>query len=165
MDQTDSNDDQVMIPSNYLSVHAINVFYKRFKQTNKNKNRPRYWTDNSCVKAKLEFKKARNELNNNNSDENRKLFIKAKNRYNNTRKRARKKFIKNEAMKLEKIAKTDPRNFWKSIRKIKTSNKTNSDDITLNDFYVYFKNLFENEEIAQCDCNSSNPINLDPGSR
>ena len=162
VDQSEATDDQVEILSNFLSKHAKTVFNKKIKQNDKINNRPRYWMDNSCVAAKSDYKKARNELNKNNSSENRKIFIKAKNRYQNTRKRARKKFIRNEAIKLETIAKTDPRNFWKSIRKTKTANKIDTDYITLKDFHEHFKNLFEKEEVAQSDYSLSNSSISDP---
>ena len=71
---------------------------------------------------------------------NRHTYIKAKNKYNNTRKRAKRKFMRNEAIKLENIANSEPRNFWKSIKKSYNQEKNNQESpIKIEDFYEHFE--------------------------
>ena len=47
--------------------------------------------------------------------------------------------MRNEAMKLENIAKSEPQNFWKSIKKSYNQEKNNQDSpIKIQDFYEHF---------------------------
>ena len=47
----------------------------------------------------------------------------------------------NEGQRLEKIAKSQPRKFWKSLEKCYSKRNNNSSDIKLDDLYEHFSNL------------------------
>jgi hypothetical protein len=76
--------------------------------------------------AKKEFKMARNFCLRNKTYKNRIQFTKIRTIYNLIQKKAKPNFRINEAKRLEEIAKTQPRTFWKSIKnatKVKTAVK------------------------------------------
>ena len=63
--------------------------------------------------------------------------------------------MRNEAIKLENIAKSEPRNFWKSIKKSYNQEKNNQDSpIKIQDFYEHFEDLYENVNINDRNDNS-----------
>ena len=61
----------------------------------------------------------------------------------------------NEGQRLEKIAKSQPRKFWKSLKKCYSKRKNNSSDIKLDDLYEHFSNL-----LGQQDQDNANDINI-----
>ena len=61
------------------------------------------------------------------NDKNRLAFCKLRKKYKNTRKAAIRKYKINESRRLQSIAKTNPKQFWKSIKTI-TNNKQEGHD-------------------------------------
>ena len=76
------------------------------------------WFDEECYRKKQDFKKARNKFVKNKIEENRTAFTKSRTIYNRVRQRAKTRYKINEGRRLENIAKTQPKKFWKSLKKI-----------------------------------------------
>ena len=72
--------------TDFLSKYANSVFNKRFTQNNKNNIKSK-WIDRNCILAKDNLKQAKINFNEVTSDENRHTYIKAKNKYNNAKKK------------------------------------------------------------------------------
>lgn len=113
---------QVETLTNFLHEKANIIFGKTIKiNTNKSgknsKTQKPKWFDELCFSAKQEFKTSRNIFLQNKNDENRTTFTRARTKYNRARKKAKQKFKMKEGQRLGNIAKTQPKNFWKSIKK------------------------------------------------
>ena len=110
--------------TNFLHEHALQIFGEKIPiKTNCASSSPK-WFDANCYRAKRDFKLARNTYNRNRTDTNRIDFVKKRTKYNRVRKRAKQCFMLNEGQRLEKIAKSQPRKFWKSLKNVILSEKT-----------------------------------------
>ena len=107
---------------NYQTVHlthfimdsAQSVFNKTIKKQSIVNYKPK-WLNENCKVAKYEYKLAKSRLKMNCNDVNRLAFCKLRNKYNNTRKAAKRKFMISESRRLHSMAKTNPKQFWKNI--------------------------------------------------
>ena len=130
--------------TSFLVENSKEVFGQKIpinqNKLNKHSNTPK-WFDENCYKSKHEFKKARNKFVRNKTDENRTAFTKSRTIYNRVRQRAKKRFKINEGRRLEKIAKTQPRKFWKSLKTSINKTKQNNNDIKIEDLYNHFNDL------------------------
>ena len=110
---------QVNCLSSFLYENALKIFGKKCKYgfNPKYKTRSSLWFDNNCKVAKEEFKKYRLNYNKNKSDENRKQFVNMRTKYNNIKKKAKFKYKVKIGRDLEQTAKTNPRSFWKELKK------------------------------------------------
>ena len=84
---------------------------------NKNQLQNNDWYDNDCTDARNTFKNHENIFRCDRTNENRTQMVYSRNRY---RKLCRKKYKikrKSEAKKLEELSKTDPKKFWKKIKR------------------------------------------------
>lgn len=139
---------QVENLTQFLSENATKVFGKKLKivdNNNKNynkksSNRPK-WFDENCYTAKQEFKKARNIFTKSKTDETRTSFVKTRTKYNRARQVAKRRFKINEGQRLENIVKSQPRNFWKSLKKCYTKPQNKNNDVKLDNLYDHFNNL------------------------
>ena len=141
---------QVETLTNFLREKANTIFGKNItintnKKINKSAKHKPKWFDEGCFSAKQEFTKSRNVFTRNKNDENRITFTKARTKYNRVRQKARHKFKMSEGQRLEKIAKTQPKKFWKSIKKCYHKSKDNNNNIKLDDLYDHFNNLLGQE--------------------
>ena len=68
----------------------------------------------------------------------------------------------NECQSLEKLAKSQPRKFWKSLKKCYSKRQNNSSDIKLDDLYDHFRYLLGQQERDNAnDINVTNSANND----
>ena len=104
------------------------------------KTKPK-WFDEECFRKKQEFKKARNKFVKNKTDENRTAFTKSRTIYNKVRQRAKIRHKISEGQRLGNIAKTQPKKFWKSLKKSINKSKHINNDIKIEDLYNHFNNL------------------------
>ena len=120
------------------------VFNKTINARSNNKNNhtnsPK-WFNQECHQRKQEFRNARNRFNKSNSDQNRIAFTKSRTKYNRTRYKAKIRFKRSEGQRLENIAKTKPRKFWKLLKKC-YKNQNNNDSINTDDLFNHFNDLF-----------------------
>ena len=87
-------------------------------------------------------------VHNNKIDENRTAFTKSRTIYNRVRQRAKTRYKINEGRRLENIEKTQPKKFWKSLKRSINKTKTNSNDIKIEDLYNHFNNLLGQNEAS-----------------
>ena len=59
--------------------------------------------------------------------------------YNNTKRKAMNKFKTQEGKRISNLAKKDPKNFWKEMKKHYKKNKATSDKLTADDFLSHFE--------------------------
>ena len=116
------------------------VFNKTINARSNNKNNhtnsPK-WFNQECHQRKQDFRNARNRFNKSKSDQNRIAFTKSRTKYNRTRYKAKMRFKRSEGQRLENIAKTKPRKFWKSLKKC-YKNQNNNDSINTDDLFNHF---------------------------
>lgn len=136
---------KVEVLTKFLSDGAGQVFSKNKPGKNNNSkpsstNKPK-WFDDKCRTAKQEFIKARNTFTKNKSDENRITFSNLRTKYNRTRQNAKRRFKVNEGKRLESIAKSEPRKFWKSLKKGYNKPKPKNNDIKIENLFDHFNTL------------------------
>lgn len=100
------------------------------------------WFDANCQNAKREFKTARNFFNRNKTDQSRINFITARTKYNKIKQKALRNYKLKEGGRLNDLAKKEPRNFWKKIKKSYKKNAINADSLTVEKLQEHFKNMF-----------------------
>ena len=136
---------QIQGLNDFLAENSREDFVKRVpvqqKKYNSHVNAPK-WFNEQCYTTKQEFKQARNAFMKNKTDDHRKAFSKSRTKYNRARQKAKKNFKLNEGKKLENIAKTQPRKFWKSLKKCNNNLKNTDNDIKLDDLYKHFDELY-----------------------
>ena len=117
--------------------------------------------DKEYYRKKQEFIKARNKFIKNKIDENRTAFTKSRTIYNKIRQRANTRYRINEGQRLENIAKTQPKTFWKSLKKSINKSKPNSGEIKIEDLYNHFNDLLGQNEDANEAYETEIPIKED----
>jgi len=104
---------------------SASCFLKRccpFKSNSFKKKCP--WFDNDCKTAKKQFYAAKKTLYLNNCEDNKLLFLNARNHFQKIKRRAKAKYFSKEKSKLSELSKKSPRKFWKYINKFKKSVST-----------------------------------------
>ena len=154
---TEPIDDVVKTFSQFLHDQAFDVFGKTYSHTKstRHKRTDKKWFDAACRDAQCEFKAARNTFNCNKNDDTRIQFTRACTNYNRIKKKkTRQSFRMREGRRLNDLAKTEPRKFWKNIKKSYKKNnnkktkqkkqKTNveADSLTVQDLQGHFQSLF-----------------------
>ena len=115
----------------------------RGKPSTKPKKR---WFDDKCIQARNEFKRARNQFLKNKSDVTRQKFVSLRSKYNKIKNMAKKKFKIKEGQEVCSMAKSKPKQFWKTIKKKFINSKAvKSDTLTVADLFDYFKSIYGNE--------------------
>ena len=72
-------------------------------------------------------------------------FVRARTKYNKTKKKAKFEYKSTEGHKLRKLAKSNPRKFWKILKKKKKENK--SDNLKANNFNNHSKNVYDHSNL------------------
>ena len=118
------------------------VFGKPVKQTqNTNKNRNK-WFNIECAEAQNDFKRKRNTYLKDKNAINRENFVQARTKYNKVKRNAKYKYKIQEGKNLCKKAKTQPKQFWKSIKDKFKKKSNQSETITANDLLNHFENVY-----------------------
>ena len=107
------------------------------------------WFDNECRSAKRKFNGAKRLFSHNRSEQNRTNFIKCKTKFNKIKRKAKAKFKRYEGLKISKLAKSNPKSFWKKINKFVRKNKSESDSLSAGNFFDHFSEIFGNDENQQ----------------
>ena len=133
----------------FLHEKANIVFGKNIKtDTDKSgkssSNQKPKWFDEKCFSAKQEFKTTGNNFTRSKTNENRLAFTRARTKYKRTRKKTKQSYKVREGQRLENIAQTQPKQFWKSIKKCYSKPKNNT-NIKLEDLYDHFNSLLGQE--------------------
>ena len=112
------------------------VIFKSINSTKNPKNEQNLWYDSDCKEKKLIFDGYEKIYRETLKDEDRIIMCNARNNYRKLCRYKRKKFQIERANELLTISKTNPRMFWRKMRKKKTA-------IGSCDFNSYFKTLFD----------------------
>jgi hypothetical protein len=146
-----TNTVDVNVGIDILSKSLYDIAFKVFgknKSYRKSYNR-KYkspWYNNSCERARREFCSANRLYYKNKTLTNRHIMINCKKRYKQEKKKAFNIYNNNEKIKFHDLARNDPQRFWKEIKKFKNKNP-NRTNISTNEFYEYFKELFSDSEV------------------
>ena len=126
---------------------AINAFYHFGKILSTGSNRKAYkaeWFDNSCRNAKTNFMNAKRNFDVNPTHENRAVFVNERCKYSKIKRRCKRNFYDNEKEKISEMSKKSPRKFWKYIKRYRKKDAGDT-DVSLDEFYDYFKGLTEQQ--------------------
>lgn len=145
---TEQIDSIVQSFTNCIFEKTANVFSKNvFDRTNRmystNKN---IWFDENCTEAKNDFKQARNRFLKNKNVINRQNFILARTKYNRVKRLAKKRYKIKEGKEVCDMARKQPKQFWKSIKKKFKSKTLQSEKLTATDLYEHFKSIFGDDQ-------------------
>ena len=146
--------------TNYMYDSAFSAFGKKwtsksnaalpFKAKAKNP-----WFNDKCSNARNDFKRARNTFLKCKSDVNRQIFVSMRSKYNKIKRLAKKEFKIKEGQEMCNMAKSNPKQFWKSVKKKLSSSKIQSDNLTAIDLFEHFKSVYGEE---QDEMNEQTPI-------
>lgn len=96
------------------------------------------WFDASCLEKKRSYLEALHIYNGDKSDEKRIIFMQKKKEYKQYIKNGKIEYKRTKMVDIEKLRTQKPRQFWKFFSK---KNKSKGSNISVNEFYTYFKNL------------------------
>lgn len=114
--------------------------------THRNTKPKQKWFNADCLNKRKQFKQVRNTFVRDKSETNRRNFVKARSAYNKTKQQAKLKFKRQEGERINNLAKTDSKGFWKHIKQSIGSSKVNADDLKLEDLLHHFQNLFGQDD-------------------
>jgi hypothetical protein len=121
--------------------------HKRNRRTNGVKHKPTDpWFNGNCVDARRNFSQARNLFKRNPTEENRNLFTTERSTYNKAKRKAKYRHKVHNGNKLCGIVKTNPKQFWKTIKQIKGSRGCSNGKLTVDEFFKHFSSLFASTE-------------------
>ena len=148
--------------TNYMYDSAFSAFGKtwtsRSNATRHVKARAKNpWFDDKCRAARNDLKRARNTFLKCKNDVNRQNFVLMRSKYNKIKRLAKKKLKIKEGQEICNMAKTNPKQFWKSVKKKLSTNKIQSDNLTTNDLFEHFKSLYGEEPT---EINQQTPNNI-----
>ena len=131
--------------SKLLFDNAFQFFGKSSKSESKGpylnlKQNP--WFDNCCKTAKQNFNRAKHEYSRNRTDANRVNLTRCRSKLNKTKRRAKAIFKFEEGKRVENLAKSNPKSFWKEIKKFTKKKSKSSDTVTAEDFFEHFSGVF-----------------------
>ena len=136
--------------TNYMYDSAFSAFGKKwtsrsnaalpFKAKAKNP-----WFNDKCCNARNDFKRARNTFLKCKSDVNRQIFVSMRSKYSKIKRLAKKEFKIKEGQEMCNMAKSNPKQFWKSVKKKLSSSKIQSDNLTAIDLFEHFKSVYGEE--------------------
>ena len=96
------------------------------------------WFDNNCKDCKANFKKSVANYKVYPSSANREIMLQCKREYNKAKRKAKFSYINNEKQTVSRLAKNNPKQFWKHIKK---QNMRCDIDVDLQTFYDHFKDI------------------------
>ena len=128
-----------------LHDNAFEVFGKTFSCGNYTTWRKKVhndWFKEECVSAQRDFKTARNNFNRSRTEESRRIFTRARTRFNRIKIKAKQNFKINEGLRINNLAKSNPRKFWKNIKSTFKKKQENAETLTVENLHTYFKSMF-----------------------
>ena len=133
---------------------AANCMIKRINTSGTWKNA--IWYDNECKEAKVECRKKLKCFRNIRNEESRKVYVESRKQYKRIIKLKKQRHRKSVADSLTNNI-NNSGVFWKELKQLGGCKKsTISENITLEDWYKHFENVFKQCEVAE---NNHNYIN------
>ena len=100
------------------------------------------WFDATCRDAQTNFKAARNRFNPDRNDSSRIQFTRARTYYNRAKNKAQQRFRISEGQWINNLAKSEPRRFWKNIKKSYKKTNAEADKLDVKDLHDHFQSIF-----------------------
>ena len=125
-----------------MQEKAFNVFGKTRAQSHLSKHskpntshtRPRkLWFNKECFDSGKEFNSARNKYLRSKTVENKQLFLHKRTLYIHVKRKNKRKYMSEEGNRLNILAKSDPKSFWKHIKTHNKSKTVNPTNVSLDD--------------------------------
>ena len=134
--------------SKLLFDNAFQYFGKTYvyesEHQSKLSNNSNPWFDNTCKTAKQNFNRAKHAYSRCRSDENRANLTRCRSSLNKAKRRARAIYRFEKGKRVQNLAKSNPKQFWKDIKKKVTGRKRKSSDkLSADDFLEHFSNVFQ----------------------
>ena len=140
-----SIDDVVENFSTLLFDDAYQYFGKTVRPEDRTARHPRTnsWFDNTCKIEKQNFNRAKHEYSRCRSDLNRANVTRCRTKLNKAKRRAKAIFTFEEGKRVQKIAKSNSKQFWKEIKKYIKRKGQSSDELSADDFFEHFSSVFQ----------------------
>ena len=136
--------------STNLFEDAFTYFGKSFSsdstQQTKHTNKSNPWFDNTCKTAKQNFNRAKHAYGHCQSEDNRKNLTCCRSTLNKAKRRAKAIYKFEHGKRIQNIAKTNSKKFWKEIKKFTKRKSKVSDKLTADDFLEHFSNVFQSND-------------------
>ena len=100
------------------------------------------WFDNTCKTAKQNFNRAKHTYARCRSDQNRINLTRCRTSLNKAKRRAQAIYKFEKGKRVQKLARTNPKQFWKEIKKVTGRKQKTSDKLSSDDFLDHFSNVF-----------------------
>ena len=117
------------------------VFDSEHQSKSSNMSNP--WFDNTCKTAKQNFNRAKHAYARCRSDENRINLTRGRTSLNKAKRRAQAIYKFEKGKRVQNLAKTNPKQFWKEIKKVIRRKQKSSDNLSSDDVLEPFSNVFK----------------------
>ncbi|ESO88701.1 hypothetical protein LOTGIDRAFT_165489 [Lottia gigantea] len=101
------------------------------------------WYDSNCRKARSKFNRSRNRFVKTRTDYDRLIFCEHRKLFNRTKRRAKFSFGKEYGRRLSALHRSNPKEFWKSLKTQKRFTRKSS--LTSTDFFNHFSALYNHQ--------------------
>lgn len=118
-------------------------------------NKQNAWYNDSCRNAKEKFSEASSLYKKDKSEERKLNFVKCRTKLNKETRRAKAVFKFEQGQRISKLAKTNPKSFWKHVKKENKTMQRPSDKLSTNDFFTHFSDIHGTSD----DDNIPQPVN------
>jgi len=131
----------------YIQDKAFSIFGKTRTTKIASDSRPAHrnkksWFNKDCIDARKQFNIARNLYTRNKSQENKVTFLNKRREYTNIKRKYKRIYNRNESERINNLAKSNPRAFWKNVKSQYTNNDSNTHRVSMNDMHTHFNNLY-----------------------
>ena len=101
------------------------------------------WFDNTCKTEKQNFNRAKHTYARCRSDQNRINLTRCRTSLNKAKRRAQAIYKFEKGKRVQNLARTNPKQFWKEIKKVNGRKRKLSDKLSSDDFLEHFSNVFK----------------------
>lgn len=119
------------------------------------------WFDNTCKTAKQNFNRAKHEYSRCRIDANRINLTRCRSNLNKAKRRAKAVYKFEEGRRVKNLAKANPKQFWKEIKKFTKRKSKISENLTSDDFFKHFSNVFQTQSEENFDTGEAQNLMLD----
>ena len=109
------------------------------------------WFDNTCKTAKQNFNRAKHAYSRCRSNENRVNLTRCRTSLNKAKRRAQAVYKFEKGKRVQNLAKTNSKQFWKEIKKVVGKKSKTSENLTADDFFEHFSNVFHTQPAENTD--------------
>ena len=139
---TEDIDHVVQSFTRFMHDNTLDVFGKTYTDNVYTGQRNKPQNDEICSKARDDFKTARNSFNRTKNEQARIEFTRPRTRYNCVRRNAKYKFKQREGQQISKLAKSDSKEFYKSIRSMYKKKSSTAYFLNIDALFKHFSTMF-----------------------